>query len=76
MPELGMRGHTYARSCAPKVLQLGAQPDPEAIFEAVMARDGFRRSANNVSPILWYWATIIIHGSFLSENCSVWPLNL
>lgn len=62
MPELGMRGHTYARSCKPKVLQLGAQPDPATVFEAVMARDGFRRNANNVSSILWYWATIIIHG--------------
>lgn len=62
MPDLGARGHTYARSCKPKTLQLGAQPDPEAIFEAVMARDGFRKNPNNVSSILWYWATIIIHG--------------
>ncbi|KAF4126244.1 linoleate 10R-lipoxygenase [Geosmithia morbida] len=67
MPELGMRGHKYARSCAPKTLQLGAQPDPEAVFEAVMARSGFRQSSNNVSSILWYWATIIIHDIFWTD---------
>jgi hypothetical protein len=27
-----------------------------------MAREGFRKNPNNVSSILWYWATIIIHG--------------
>ncbi|KAG9251079.1 heme peroxidase [Emericellopsis atlantica] len=64
MPELGARGHTYARSVKPKHVQLGAQPDPEAIFEAIMARDGFRKNPNNVSSILWYWATIIIHDLF------------
>ena len=62
LPHLGARGHTYSRTCKPKNLQLGAQPDPESIFEAVMARDGFRKNPNNVSSILWYWATIIIHG--------------
>ncbi|KAL6853115.1 hypothetical protein ACO1O0_007668 [Amphichorda felina] len=67
-PNLGARGHTYARSCKPKNLQLGAQPDPEAIFEAVMARDGFRRNPNNVSSILWYWATIIIHDLFWTNS--------
>lgn len=62
LPYLGAAGHTYARSCRPKHPQLGAQPDPEAIFESVMAREGFRKNPNNVSSILWYWATIIIHG--------------
>lgn len=31
-----------------------------------MARDGFRKNPNNVSSILWYWATIIIHGEYIS----------
>lgn len=38
-------------------------PDPEAIFESIMARDKFIKNPNNVSSILWYWATIIIHGN-------------
>jgi hypothetical protein len=63
MPKLGATGQPYSRTVKPKVTPLGAQPDPEAIFESVMAREGFRRNPNNVSSILWYWATIIIHGT-------------
>ncbi|CAM1508862.1 Fc.00g026010.m01.CDS01 [Cosmosporella sp. VM-42] len=64
MPLLGAAGQPYSRSVRPKVPPLGAMPDPEAIFEAVMARDIFKSNANNVSSILWYWATIIIHDLF------------
>lgn len=32
-----------------------------------MARDEFRKNPNNTSSILWYWATIIIHGTFVIE---------
>ncbi|CAH0055120.1 unnamed protein product [Clonostachys solani] len=68
LPFLGARGHAYSRSCKPKHAQLGAQPDPAAIFEAVMARDGFRKNPNNTSSILWYWATIIIHDLFWTDQ--------
>ncbi|KOS17402.1 Linoleate 10R-lipoxygenase [Escovopsis weberi] len=64
MPRLGAAGTPYSRSCQPRVVPLGALPDPEAVFEAVMARRTFTRNANNVSSILWYWATIIIHDLF------------
>lgn len=49
-------------------MSLGAQPDPEAIFESVMARDGFKKNPNNVSSILWYWATIVIHGKLKGHD--------
>ncbi|KAF5017298.1 hypothetical protein F66182_10796 [Fusarium sp. NRRL 66182] len=62
LPKLGAARTPYSRTVRPKNMSLGAQPDPEAIFESVMARDGFRKNPNNVSSILWYWATIIIHG--------------
>ncbi|KAF4459201.1 prostaglandin-endoperoxide synthase 1 [Fusarium albosuccineum] len=64
LPKLGAARTPYSRSVRPKGMSLGAQPDPEAVFEAVMARDGFKRNPNNVSSILWYWATIIIHDLF------------
>ena len=64
LPNLGAAGQPYSRTVKPHVTGLGARPDPETIYEAVMARDGFRRNPNNVSSILWYWATIIIHGVF------------
>ncbi|RSL65910.1 hypothetical protein CEP54_004049 [Fusarium duplospermum] len=64
MPKLGAAKTPYSRSVRPKGMSLGAQPDPEAVFESVMARDGFKKNPNNVSSILWYWATIIIHDLF------------
>ncbi|KAM5345930.1 hypothetical protein ACJ41O_011791 [Fusarium nematophilum] len=64
LPRLGAARTPYSRSCRPKGMSLGAQPDPEAVYEAVMARDVFRKNPNNVSSILWYWATIIIHDLF------------
>ncbi|KAF4981845.1 hypothetical protein FZEAL_2424 [Fusarium zealandicum] len=64
IPRLGAARTPYSRSVRPKGMSLGAQPDPEAIFESVMAREGFKRNPNNVSSILWYWATIIIHDLF------------
>jgi hypothetical protein len=64
MPKLGAAGTPYSRSCKPHVVSLGALPDPELIYESVMARDGFKKNPNNVSSILWYWATIIIHDLF------------
>lgn len=62
MPQLGAAGTPYARTCKPRGTALGALPDPESLFEAIMARDIFKKSPNNVSSILWCWATIIIHG--------------
>ncbi|KAH7143587.1 heme peroxidase [Dactylonectria macrodidyma] len=67
-PKMGAANTPYARSCKPKTLQLGAQPDPEAVYEAVMARGKFKESPNKVSSILWYWATIIIHDLFWTNS--------
>ncbi|KAK5995433.1 Linoleate 10R-lipoxygenase [Cladobotryum mycophilum] len=68
MPKLGAAGTPYSRSCQPRVVPLGALPDPEAVFESIMARKSFIRNQNNVSSILWYWATIIIHDIFWTNS--------
>lgn len=62
MPKLGAVGQPYSRSVKPGKANLGALPDPEAVYESVMARGSFKKNPNNVSSILWYWATIVIHG--------------
>lgn len=62
MPQLGAAGTRYSRTCKPRGKFLGALPDPEMVYESVMARDTFTKNPNNVSSILWYWATIVIHG--------------
>ena len=71
-PTLGAAGTLYARSCIPRSPSLGALPDPGLIFDAVMARKKFKKHPNNISSILWYWATIIIHGLSRSlSSCEV-----
>lgn len=62
MPRLGAAGTAYSRTCKPRGMGLGALPPPDTIFESIMARNEFKKNPNNVSSILWYWATIIIHG--------------
>jgi hypothetical protein len=60
-PMLGAAGSTYARSCRPGIVPLGAMPDPELVFDSIMCRKNYTKHPNNVSSVLWYWATIIIH---------------
>jgi hypothetical protein len=62
LPRHGAAGTPYARSVSPTVVPPGALPDPEQIFNALMQRTEFKKHPNNVSAVLWYWATIIIHG--------------
>ncbi|KAI0108091.1 heme peroxidase [Daldinia grandis] len=67
-PQLGAAGSTYSRSCRPGIVPLGAMPDPSLIFESVMKRTKYRKHPNNVSSVLWYWATIIIHDLFWTDH--------
>jgi hypothetical protein len=46
----------------------GALPDPGLIFDAVFARKTFRKHPNNVSSILFYWASLIIHDLFQTNH--------
>ncbi|KAF3349813.1 hypothetical protein VD0002_g6481 [Verticillium dahliae] len=66
-PWLGAAGQTYARSVAPKKPTLAALPDPGLIFDSVFARNEYTKHPNNVSSILWNWATIIIHDLFWTD---------
>ncbi|KAI1495919.1 heme peroxidase [Biscogniauxia marginata] len=66
-PQLGAAGSTYARSCRPGIVPLGAMPDPGLIFDSVMKRTKYKKHPNNVSSVLWYWATIIIHDLFWTD---------
>lgn len=63
-PELGAAGGNYARSVRPTIVPPGALPDPSLIFDSVMKRTEYKKHPNNVSSVLWYWAAIVIHGTF------------
>lgn len=68
-PQLGAAGMTYARSVRPTIMPKGALPDPALVFDSVMKRpaNGYKKHPNNVSSILWYWATIITHDLFWTD---------
>lgn len=68
-PQMGAAGTTYARSVRPTIMPPGALPDPGLIYDSVMKRpnSGYKKHPNNVSSILWYWATIIIHDLFWTD---------
>jgi hypothetical protein len=67
LPQLGAAGSTYARSVRPSIVPPAALPDPNLIFDSIMKRTEFTRHPNNVSSVLWYWATIIIHDIFWTD---------
>ncbi|KAJ4291264.1 hypothetical protein N0V88_006265 [Collariella sp. IMI 366227] len=67
-PQLGAAGTAYARSVNANVLKPGALPDPALIYDSVMKRTEYKKHPNNVSSILWYWASIIIHDLFWTDH--------
>ncbi|KAI9680215.1 MAG: hypothetical protein M1829_001452 [Trizodia sp. TS-e1964] len=67
-PHLGAANTPYARSVRPAIMQPGALPDPGQIFDAVMARRKYTPHPNNVSSMLFYIASIIIHDIFRTSH--------
>ncbi|KAH6847782.1 heme peroxidase [Chaetomium sp. MPI-CAGE-AT-0009] len=67
-PQLGAAGTPYARSVNATVLRPGALPDPNLVYDSVMKRTEYKKHPNNVSSILWYWASIIIHDLFWTDH--------
>ncbi|KAK2051536.1 linoleate diol synthase [Colletotrichum caudatum] len=68
-PHLGQAGAPYAKTVPSKTAPLGALPDPEVLFDRLMAReDGGRQSQSGISSMLLYHATIIIHDIFRTNN--------
>jgi len=43
-------------------MQLAALPEPDVIFDSVLARKEFKQHPNKISSILFYIASIITHG--------------
>ncbi|ROT38441.1 linoleate diol synthase [Sodiomyces alkalinus F11] len=67
-PSMGAAGTTYARSCPPKHVNQGVLPDAGLVFDSIFARTNYTKHPNNVSSVLWYWATIIIHDLFWTDH--------
>ena len=61
-PRLGAAKTPYARSVRPATVRPAAQPDPGLIFDCIMARKTAKPHPNRISSMLFYLASIIIHG--------------
>ncbi|KAF2087527.1 putative fatty acid oxygenase PpoC [Saccharata proteae CBS 121410] len=67
-PHLGAANTPYARTVQPKTIQPGALPDPGLIFDSIFVRHEFTPHPNNVSSVLFYWASLIIHDLFQTDH--------
>jgi linoleate 8R-lipoxygenase/9,12-octadecadienoate 8-hydroperoxide 8R-isomerase len=69
-PDLGKAKTPYARTVAPKAMQPGALPDAGVIFDSIMARkpENRKKHPNQISSILFYTASIIIHDLFRTDH--------
>lgn len=43
-------------------------PDPGTLFDSLMARKKFTEHPNKISSVLFYIASIIIHGKLLAKS--------
>ncbi len=63
-PNIGAAGTPYARSVRPQTMQPASLPEPETLFDSLLARKEFREHPNKISSVLFYLASIIIHGKW------------
>lgn len=61
-PHIGAANTPYARSVRSVTVQPAYLPDPGTIFDSVMVRKDFTPHPNKISSMLFYLASIIIHG--------------
>ncbi|KAF7720011.1 Psi-producing oxygenase A [Penicillium ucsense] len=66
-PNIGAAGSPYARSVRPQTMQPGALPEPETLFDSLLARKTFKEHPNKISSVLFYLASIIIHDLFQTD---------
>ena len=49
-------------------MQSASLPDPEQLFDSLLARKEFKEHPAKISSILFYLASIIIHGMALASD--------
>jgi len=67
-PQLGAAGTPYARTVKPSFMQTPARPDPGVVFDSIMTRKHAERHPNEISSMLFYLASIIIHDCFRTSH--------
>ncbi|KAF3481341.1 fatty acid oxygenase [Arthroderma uncinatum] len=67
-PDVGAAGMRYARSVQPRSIQPINLPDPGVLFDSLMARERFEPHPSQISSMLFYLATIIVHDLFKTDS--------
>ncbi|KAL0260371.1 hypothetical protein SLS55_004057 [Diplodia seriata] len=67
-PMLGAAGMPYARTVQPKTPQMTALPDAGVVFDSLMSRNKSEKHPNQISSMLFYLASIIIHDLFDTDH--------
>ncbi|KAF8454382.1 heme peroxidase [Terfezia claveryi] len=70
-PNLGRAGTAYSRTVKPMTLTPMSLPDAGLVFDSVMSRREYRPHPNNVSSMLFYVASIIIHDVFRTNRTDI-----
>ncbi|KAJ5585548.1 Psi-producing oxygenase A [Penicillium hispanicum] len=66
-PQIGAAKTPYARSVRPQIMQSPILPEPETLFDSLLARKEYKEHPNKISSILFYLASIIIHDLFQTD---------
>ena len=61
-PSVGAANTHYARTVRPQLLRPVDLPEPEDLFDNLMARDTFTPHPARLSSMLFNLASVIIHG--------------
>ena len=67
-PRLGAAGSPYARTVRPKMMRPVTLPDPDVVFDSLLARRAFQAHPNKISSVLFHLGSIIIHDLFKSSH--------
>ena len=67
-PQVGAANTHYARSVPPRTMQSPDLPEPEDLFDNLMARHQFKPHPAKLSSMLFYLASIIIHDLFRTDR--------
>ena len=67
-PQIGAAGNHYARSVRPQTMQMADLPEPEDLFDNLMARGAFKPHPAKLSSMLFNLASIIIHDLFRTDR--------
>lgn len=72
-PEMGKAGSQYSRSVPPMKPKGPDLPDPEAVYDALLKRNGpFRKHPSGLNRLFFSFATVVIHECFQTSRTDPW----